>query len=155
MARRSGSYEVATIGYEGTAVDAFLDVLAGAKIEQLVDVRAVTSSRRPGFSKNQLAANLEGRGIDYVHLRALGTPSEGRSAVRSGDFEKMRKIYTKHLTTAEAQADLHALADLVRSGKHLVLLCYEADPEHCHRSMVIEALGDLGLKVRPRHLRIE
>ena len=66
---------------------AVLDELENAGVKLLVDVRAVASSRRPGFSKNQLAAGLDERGISYLHLRALGTPKEGREAARSGKFD--------------------------------------------------------------------
>jgi uncharacterized protein (DUF488 family) len=71
-----------TIGYEQTPAKAVLDELAHAGVKLLVDVRAVTSSRRPGFSKNQLAAELDERGISYLHLRGLGTPKDGRQAAR-------------------------------------------------------------------------
>jgi len=58
-----------TIGYEQTPSRAVLDELENAGVKLLVDVRAVTSSRRPGFSKNQLAAGLDERGIAYLHPR--------------------------------------------------------------------------------------
>ena len=63
-----------TIGYEQTPAAAVLDELARARVDLLVDVRAIASSRRPGFSKRQLAAGLDERGIKYLHLRGLGTP---------------------------------------------------------------------------------
>ena len=63
-----------TIGYEQTPSKAVLDELESAGVKLLVDVRAVASSRRPGFSKNQLAAGLDERGISYLHLKGLGTP---------------------------------------------------------------------------------
>jgi uncharacterized protein (DUF488 family) len=69
-----------TIGYEQAKSDAVLRELKEAKVELLVDVRAVAASRRPGFSKRQLAAGLDDHGIGYLHLRALGTPKEGRLA---------------------------------------------------------------------------
>ena len=62
-----------TIGYEQTPSKAVLDELEQAGVKLLVDVRAVVSSRRPGFSKSQLAAGLDERGISYLHLRGLGT----------------------------------------------------------------------------------
>ena len=73
-----------TIGYEQTPADAVLGELARAQVGLLVDVRAVAASRRPGFSKRQLAAGLDERGIRYLHLRGLGTPKEGRLAARRG-----------------------------------------------------------------------
>jgi uncharacterized protein (DUF488 family) len=66
-------HPLATIGYEGASVADFLDALHRAKVDLLVDVRAVAMSRRPGFAKTALAANLRDAGIDYLHLRQLGT----------------------------------------------------------------------------------
>ncbi len=80
-----------TIGYEQTPSKAVLDELQNAGVKLLVDVRAVTSSRRPGFSKNQLAAGLDERGIAYLHLKALGTPKNGREAARSGKFDVLHQ----------------------------------------------------------------
>ena len=74
---------ITTIGYEGTTVPQFLDALREGAVKLVVDVRAVASSRRPGFSKSRLAANLEEAGIGYVHLRGLGTPADGRAAARA------------------------------------------------------------------------
>ena len=74
-----------TIGYEQTPAKSVLDELEAAGVKLLVDVRAVASSRRPGFSKNQLAAGLDERGISYLHLRGLGTPKDGRDAARGGN----------------------------------------------------------------------
>ena len=82
---------------------AVLDELEQAGVKLLVDVRAVAASRRPGFSKNQLAAGLDERGISYLHLRGLGTPKDGREAARSGQFAALHKIYAKHLKTPQAR----------------------------------------------------
>ena len=132
---------VATIGYEAATVRTFLEALTEQGVELLVDVRAVASSRRPGFAKSALAANLHGAGIEYLHLRGLGTPAEGRAAARAGHHARMREIFEEHLATAGAQADLDSLADIVRSGRRVCLLCLEADPTHCHRSIVASALA--------------
>jgi len=132
---------LATIGYEGTSVPNFIDALKRARVEILVDIRAIASSRRPGFSKNALAANLAEAGIDYLQLRGLGTPADGRAAVRAGRPEEMRRIYLKHLATEEAQDQLATLIEVVKGGKRACLLCYEADPRHCHRSIVAEEVG--------------
>src|SRR5215468_4072461 len=113
-----------TIGYEQVTSAAFLDELAQAKIGLVVDVRAIAASRRPGFSKRQLAAGLDERGIKYLHLRGLGTPKQGRLAARAGDLAKLFDIYEAHLRTPEARAELDELAALARSGQRLCLLCY-------------------------------
>ena len=144
-------FTLATIGYEGTTVPNFLDALREAKIELLIDVRAVASSRRPGFAKTRLAAGVEEIGIDYLHLRALGTPADGRAAARSGRHAEMRRIFLEHLATEPAQQQLADLAEIVRGGKRACILCFEADPAHCHRTLVAEALAEL-LPLRIEHL---
>lgn len=143
---------VATIGYQAATVGSFLEALQGGGVKLVVDLRAVASSRRPGFAKTRLAANLTEAGIGYVHLRGLGTPAEGRAAARAGHHAEMRAIYRDHLATPEAQAELEALAELVRSGPRLCLLCFEADPAHCHRSLVAAELARL-MPIRLEHLR--
>ena len=65
-----------------------------AKIELLVDTRAVAASRRPGFSKRQLAASLNDAGIGYIHLQKLCTPAEGRAATRNDDTDALWRITT-------------------------------------------------------------
>jgi uncharacterized protein (DUF488 family) len=143
--------EVATIGYQGATVQGFLQALVEHGVELLADIRAVASSRRPGFSKSALAANLEGACIEYLHLRGLGTPAAGRAAARAGRYAEMRAIFEAHLGTVAAREELEALADIVRSGRRVCLLCFEADPAHCHRSLVATALSKL-LPLRVTHL---
>ena len=131
-----------TIGYEQTPPKAVLDELESAGVKLLVDVRAVTSSRRPGFSKNQLAAGLDERGIAYLHLAALGTPKEGREAARSGKFDVLNKIYAAHLKTPQAREELNELSALVKKSGPVCLLCYERDHRHCHRQWIAEIIED-------------
>ena len=131
-----------TIGYEQTPAKSVLDELEQAGVKLLVDVRAVTSSRRPGFSKNQLAASLDGRGISYVHLRGLGTPKEGRLAARAGQYEILQKIYAKHLKTAQAKEELDELSALVKTSGPICILCYERDHQHCHRRWIAEIIEE-------------
>jgi hypothetical protein len=108
MARKTN--RLFTIGYEQTPAKAVLDELEHAGVKLLVDVRAVAASRRPGFSKNQLAAGLDARGISYLHLRGLGTPKDGREAARSGKFDRLHKIYAAHLKTPQAREELDELS---------------------------------------------
>lgn len=141
-----------TIGYEDATVQSFLDALHRRRVDLVVDVRAAARSRRHGFAKTRLAENLQAAGIRYLHLPGLGTPAEGRAAARAGRHEEMRSIFGDHLETNAAQATLETLVDLVRSGRQVCLLCLEADPEHCHRSLVAEAVASR-TGVRIDHLR--
>jgi uncharacterized protein (DUF488 family) len=138
-----------TIGYQEASVAAVLGALSDAGVELLVDVRAVTSSRRPGFSKRQLAAGLAEVGISYLHLRALGTPADGRHAARTGRFDELRRIYNTQLARPDAQAELRELRGMIEGGRKLCLLCFERLPEHCHRNLIVERLPN---DVRVQHL---
>ena len=139
MVRRKKFY---TIGYEQTPAKAVLDELEQAGVKLLVDVRAVASSRRPGFSKSQLAAGLDERGIAYLHLRGLGTPKEGRLAARAGEYDTLQKIYAKHLKTAQAKEQLDELSSLVKKSGPVCILCYERDHHHCHRRWIAEIIEE-------------
>lgn len=130
-----------TIGYQEATQAAVLQALAAAGVEILVDVRAVTASRRPGFAKRQLAAGCSAAGIDYRHLRGLGTPAEGRLAARTGRYDELRRIYEAYLETLEAQRDMAELRGLLDAGRKVCLLCYEREPRHCHRFIIAERLG--------------
>jgi uncharacterized protein (DUF488 family) len=145
MARRKKLF---TIGYEQTPAKAVLDELEEAGVKLLVDVRAVASSRRPGFSKSQLAAGLDERGIAYLHLRGLGTPKDGRLAARAGQYETLQKIYAKHLRTPQARQELDELSALVKKSGPVCILCYERDHRHCHRRWISEIIEERdGVKV--------
>jgi uncharacterized protein (DUF488 family) len=130
---------LSTIGYEGKTVDEFLTELGEAGVELVIDVRAVAASRRPGFSKSAMAAALKERGIDYLHLRALGTPKSGREAARKGRIAEMRAIFEAQLETPEAELAM-AQADAAAQERHSALLCFEAGAGGCHRAVVAERL---------------
>ena len=114
----------------------------------LADVGAVASSRRPGFSKTQLAAGLDERGIAYLHLRGLGTPKDGRLAARSGKFDVLHKIYSAHLKTPQAREEIDELSALVTKSGPVCILCYERDHQHCHRRWIAKIIEDRdGVKI--------
>ena len=125
-----------TIGYEGTTMDEFLAALKAAGVERLIDVRALPLSRRPGFSKTPLRGALEAAGIEYVHLKALGTPAEGRSAARAGRHDDLERIYAAQLELPEAIVQGAQMLELA-AEKPSALLCFERDHEHCHRSLLL------------------
>jgi uncharacterized protein (DUF488 family) len=124
-----------TIGYEGCTIGGVIAALKQAGVERLIDVRAVAVSRKPGFSKRQLAAALDEAGIRYVHLQGLGTPKPGRDAVRAGHPERMMPIFHEHMISDHAQAELAMVKGMARDSRSC-LLCFERDPAHCHRRIV-------------------
>ena len=127
-----------TIGYENATVGDFLASLRNAGVERVIDIRAVPNSRRPGFSKTPLRNALAEAGIEYVHLRALGTPADGRAAARAGRHEDLERIYGGQLELPEAIAESAQMVDLA-SEKPSALLCYERDPAGCHRTLLLSA----------------
>jgi uncharacterized protein (DUF488 family) len=151
MARDPG--ELLTIGYEGSTVGAVLGALKQANVSLLIDVRALAASRKPGFSKRQLAAALDEHGLRYVHLQALGTPKPGRDAVRAGDVAAMHRIFGAHMESDRAQADLASATDLARRDR-ACLLCFERDHTQCHRAIVAEMIT-ANTKQRITHLKPE
>jgi uncharacterized protein (DUF488 family) len=139
---------VFTIGYEGSTQSAVLAALREAGVAHLIDIRAVAASRKPGLSKRLLCASVEAAGMRYTHLRALGTPKAGREAVRRGDPATMHRIFRAHLLEPEAQVELAKAGVLARESP-VCLLCFEADPTNCHRSIVAEMLGRQTVHLHP------
>jgi uncharacterized protein (DUF488 family) len=129
-----------TIGYEATTMAEFLAALKGAGVQRVIDVRALPLSRRPGFSKSPLRSALDEAGIEYVHLKALGTPAAGRSAARAGRHEDLERIYAGQLELPEAIVQAEQMRELA-AEKPSALLCYERDPAQCHRSLLLAAVA--------------
>ena len=127
-----------TIGYENATQGDFVAALTEAGVERVIDVRAVPNSRRPGFSKTPLRNALAEAGIDYVHLRALGTPADGRAAARAGRHADLERIYASQLELPEAIAEEAQMLALA-AEKPSALLCYEREPEHCHRTLLLRS----------------
>jgi uncharacterized protein (DUF488 family) len=138
---------LATIGYESQTQDTVIARLKAAGVKTLIDVRAVAASRRAGFSKTLLAASLAEAGIEYVHLRQLGTPKPGREAARKGRIAEMHAIFEDHMAEPAAQLEL-ARATEIAADRPSALLCYEADAEGCHRKIVAERICEaLGCEI--------
>jgi uncharacterized protein (DUF488 family) len=140
-----------TIGYEQATSPAVIGELRRAGVKLVIDTRAVAASRRPGFSKRQLAAGLDEAAIGYLHLQKLGTPKEGREAARSGNLTRLFDIYEGHLATPDAREQLDELTAIVKSDRPVCLLCYERDVAHCHRRRIAELICER-TGVRVEHL---
>ncbi len=129
-----------TIGYEKTLLKDLVSTLAAARVATLIDVRDRPVSRRPGFSKRQLAAAIEGAGMYYLHLQALGTPPEGRLANRRREWDRFWAIVEERLARSEAELALRQAGELAEAAPSC-LLCYEADWRICHRGRIAEILA--------------
>lgn len=130
--------KIYTIGYEGLEIDTFMAFLAKHDIETIVDVREMPLSRKPGFSKNMLKTALNLSGREYAHMVALGCPKTIRDRYREdGNWKRYTESFLKHLAKqGDAVTELAALA----ATTNCALLCYEADYNFCHRSMVADAV---------------
>ncbi len=134
-----GLMQIFTIGYEGATQAELIAALKEAGVTLLADIRAVPLSRRPGFSKNILAAGLRDAGIDYIGLKALGTPPEGREAARKGNHARLAEVYSGQLDLPEAIVQGAQLVEMAQE-KPTALLCFEREPGGCHRSLLIDAI---------------
>jgi uncharacterized protein (DUF488 family) len=118
-----------TIGYEGTTVSEFIAALKRVAVERVIDVRALP-----------LRAALDEAGIEYVHLKALGTPADGRAAARAGRHAELERIYAGQLELPEAMMQGAQMLELARE-KPSALLCMEREPAHCHRTLLLNAVA--------------
>jgi uncharacterized protein (DUF488 family) len=148
------SNQLFTIGYEGLDTAAFLDCLAANGVACVLDVRENPFSRKLGFSKGPLSRALEDRGIQYVHLRELGTPRPLRDAVKSdGDYERFFHEMQGYLATR--QEAIEQACDHARAAT-CCLLCYEASVDNCHRKIVAQMIQErIGEQLDVIHLRAQ
>lgn len=130
-----------TIGYQGRDPESFVAALLAAGVATLIDVRAVPHSRKPGFSKSQLARSLQEAGIAYLHLVALGNPPVGREAAKAGRREDYRRELEAQLDSDAGQGDLRNAAEHAATAPSC-LMCFEADAAQCHRSLVAARLAE-------------
>lgn len=141
-----------TIGYEGATLQGFLSTLQRADVSIIADIRELPISRKPGFAKTRLSSALNASNIEYIHLRDLGDPKLGREAARSGKYDLFREIFDKHLASERAQIALSKLIAI--SQEHSTcLLCYEREPNLCHRSIVAERIRRT-CSTKVHHLRV-
>ncbi|MGH6879590.1 DUF488 family protein [Hypericibacter sp.] len=143
---------LSTIGYEASSLEDFIATLQKAKVHTLIDVRELPISRRQGFAKKALSSALDNAGLNYVHLKGLGDPKEGRLAARANDMPAFIKIFTRHLESPMARADIATAVDLIGPGG-ACLMCYERDPNFCHRKLVAEKISAI-ITIQIKHLGV-
>lgn len=147
-----GNAMLTTIGYENSSLEDFVETLKLSNVEVLVDIRDRAQSRKPGFSKTALSEAVRNAGIEYLHIRALGDPKEGRDAARAGMIERFREIFSAVLETESAIEALSNVEKIARS-KRICLMCYEKDHRYCHRKMVSDKL-EAAIGIPAKHLGV-
>jgi uncharacterized protein (DUF488 family) len=127
-----------TVGYEGLNVGEFTEKLKDSGISFLVDVREIPLSRKKGFSKTKLAEYLKNHNIGYMHLRDLGSPKELRRKLKEdGDYSYFFNEFAKYMRTKkEAIEQLYTVV----SEQKCCIMCFEKEPENCHRSIVADEI---------------
>lgn len=150
---RAEAPPLATLGYEGRTLEAYLNVLLRAGVDVLCDVRRNPISRKYGFSKKTLANACAGVGIRYEHLPELGIASDKRRTLDTqADYDALFEEYERESLPHETEA-VARIAGWVKAGEHVALTCYEAQPHQCHRHCVAEQVERvLGPKAHARHL---
>ena len=135
-----------TVGYEGLTVEGLIQALKENGVSRLVDVRESPRSRKAGFSSRKLESHLEGNGIQYIHIRDLGSPKNLRDNYRmDGDFRSFSLEFERLL--ASRTNEMERVARLA-SEKTTALMCYEADHSTCHRSIIANRLAGMGFEIR-------
>lgn len=130
---------IVSVGYEGRTAGELVAALVDADVSTLVDVRENAISRKSGLSKKALAARCEANGITYLHERTLGNPRANRDGFREQRPESLL-AFEAHLKEGGAEA-LDRVSAMLRD-RTVGLLCFEADPCSCHRSIVAKHLLD-------------
>ncbi|MDR3244356.1 MAG: DUF488 domain-containing protein [Elusimicrobiota bacterium] len=133
--------ELFAIGYEGKSIEAFMNILIQNDIRLLCDVRKNPISRKFGFSKNRLEHITEAIGIKYIHLPNLGIESDKRISLETAeDYHRLFIEYKR--TLSSLKPSLEQLYLLLRSNIRITLMCYEKEPEMCHRHVIRDYLTD-------------
>jgi len=131
-------YKLFTIGYEGRDIDEFIDRLNRFRVSRLIDVREIPLSRKKGFSKSRLSERLANEGIDYVHVKELGSPGKIRNKLKQDwNYEYFFKKFSEYLDTNKELID--RAYDFL-SEKTNCLMCFERLPEKCHRTVVAQRI---------------
>ena len=144
-------HELLTIGYEGLKIDEFVVRLKQFNISRLIDVRKIPLSRKSGFSKSALRERLEDENIQYIHIKALGSPSSIRKKLKSGgNYEFFFKEYSGYLS-----GNIDSIKELYQyiSDGINCIMCFERVPEKCHRSVITDKIQEYdGNRLKIKHI---
>jgi uncharacterized protein (DUF488 family) len=137
---------ILTVGHSTRSIEAFVELLKAHGVARVVDVRTVPRSRRnPQFGQDALTASLAAAGIAYTHMPALGglrraKPDSSNTGWRNASF----RGYADYMQTPAFAAAMEELISLAK-GQTVALMCAEAVPWRCHRSLIADALLARGI----------
>jgi uncharacterized protein (DUF488 family) len=139
---------VYTIGHSNRPIDEFIELLREHGIERVLDIRTVPKSRHnPQFGQDQLPASLAQAGIGYEYIRELGGLRKARKDTPNGAWRNASfRGYADHMQTGEFKEHVDLVARMADTTR-CALMCAEAVPWRCHRSMVADALAVRGVPV--------
>lgn len=137
-----------TIGHSTRPIDEFVRILEAHGVQTLVDVRTVPRSRHnPQFNRDALPASLAAAGIAYRHMPALGGLRHARrDSINTGWRNASFRGFADYMQTPEFAAALDELIELARATR-VAIMCSEAVPWRCHRSLIADALTVRGIPV--------
>jgi len=131
-----------TIGYEGKSIEEFVNILIQNDIMLLCDIRRNPISRKFGFSKGRLKHIVETCGIKYEHIPDLGIASEKRKNLDTvDDYQDLFEEYAKRLPNHEL--NVAEVVRLLNSNERIALMCYEKEPEMCHRHVLSDYISEV------------
>lgn len=128
--------KVISIGYERRSIDEFIELLKANDVKRLLDIREFPLSRKKGFSKKSLAAHLQQADIEYIHLRQAGNPF----FKQRNELEKCLALYSEYLNNNPELVQNIAVELKGTSA----MLCYERCHTDCHRSILLQAIRQVG-----------
>lgn len=138
--QKASSENIYTVGYEGKDIDSFLTNILKKGIENIIDVRCNAVSRKFGFSKKQLSLACNKLKIHYIHIPALGIPSESRQSLKTQkDYDKLFISYTENILPNHIKEQNEVLA--IMNEKPSALMCYEENPMQCHRTYLAKSIA--------------
>jgi len=124
-----------TIGYEGRSIEHFMNILIINNIQVLCDVRNTPFSHKFGFSKNSLSHIAKEVDINYAHIPELGIESAKRQSLNEkADYIKLFNEYASRV--ALQKEHLQKIQDLIDTHKRIALMCFEREPQQCHRHIL-------------------
>jgi len=140
---------ILTIGHSTRSLDAFIDMLRAQGVQRVVDVRTVPRSRHnPQFNRKTLAGVLHNRRIHYTHLAVLGGLRHARKdSQNTGWRNSSFRGFADYMQTPEFEEGLQKLVALARQ-EQVAIMCAEAVPWRCHRSLIADSLTVRGIPVK-------